>query len=84
MSGVPAQSRCLTLTELVFNYGLYGGIGYVAAGQVGLWCGLGLITSLYGRLIWLSLPSAGSVPPQGGVLGEPGAEPHAAVDRPRE
>jgi hypothetical protein len=42
------------LAELVFSYGLSGGVGYLVAGWVGFWCGLGLLTAGYGRLIWLS------------------------------
>ena len=76
MSGVPPQSGHLTLIELVFNYGLYGGIGYLAAGQIGLWCGLGLITALYGRLMWYAVyPPTEARQRRAGVFGESGTEP---------
>ncbi|HEY1375988.1 MAG TPA: hypothetical protein VGF55_04305 [Gemmataceae bacterium] len=85
MSDVPPESRHLTFTELVFHYGLYGGIGYLAAGQVGLWSGVGLITAAYGRLIWLSAhPPTAAGQPRAGVLGESGAEPDAAADGGRD
>ena len=54
MNGSPVQPRYLTLTEMVFGYGLYGGIGYLAAGVAGLCCGAALLTLLIARQIWLA------------------------------
>lgn len=53
-NNTPPQPRYLTLTELVFSYGLFCGVGYLVGGSIGAWCGAGLVTARYAQLIWLS------------------------------
>jgi hypothetical protein len=51
---IPPQPSYLTLTELVFSHALFGGLGYLVAGWIGFWIGLGLVSARYARLIWLA------------------------------
>ena len=57
-SKVPVQPRYLTLTELVFGYALFGGLGYLVGGWIGFGCGAGVVTGRYGYLIWRSAYAA--------------------------
>jgi len=72
------QPRHLTLVELAFSYGLFGGAGYWAAGAPGAWVGAGLVTARYAYLIWVAArtPEAG---PAAGAAAD--AQPGAAPDR---
>jgi hypothetical protein len=57
----PSRPRYLTLTETAFSYALCGGLGYLAAGRVGAWWGVGLMSVLLARSIWIaaSAPDGG-------------------------
>jgi hypothetical protein len=77
-SDPPPQPRYLTLTELVINYGLFGGVGYWAAGTTGACVGAGLVTARYAYLIWVAACTP-RVGPAAGPAAD--AEPPAAPDR---
>ena len=53
-SHLAQQPRHLTMIELVINYALFGGVGYLVAGWIGFWCGAGVVTIRYGQLVWRS------------------------------
>ena len=42
----------LTLTGLALSYALYAGLGWLAGGSAGGWCGAALVTALYARQVW--------------------------------
>ena len=71
-SNTPPQPRCLTLTELVFGYGLVSGIGYGVGGKIGVLCGAVLLTARYAQLILLA-----AYPPEsdGGADRNPSKQP---------
>lgn len=71
--GTSTQPHYLTVTELVFNSGLFCGIGALVGGIVGAWCGAGLVTILYAQSIWRSVKSCGAVQ-------QPGADPASHPD----
>ena len=47
MSSTPGQPGHLTLTELVANYAIYSGVGFLMAGWPGVWSGVGLFTVVF-------------------------------------
>ena len=56
----PSPPRYLTLTELVLNFALCCALGAWMAGWTGAFCGVGVITLVYFRSIWISVRSTGS------------------------
>ncbi len=58
----PSQPYHLTLIELVFNYALYGGVGYWLGGVIGLCLGGGVITARYAYLIWVAISNQPAAP----------------------
>jgi len=48
--------RYLTLTELVLNLFLFGGVGWWLGGWRGVAVGIGALVLLYGRAILMALP----------------------------
>ena len=48
--------RFLTLTEIVLNLLLYGGVGWFLGGWSGVAVGLGVFTVVVGAAIYRSLP----------------------------
>jgi hypothetical protein len=67
----------LTLTEVVFSYAVFCGLGYAAGGAIGLWCGAGVVTIRYGYLVWRSARAAGA---DGKDRPDAGAETPADVE----
>jgi hypothetical protein len=64
------QLGYLTCTELLLNYALYCGLGYLAAGRTGAWVGAGLFTAvLVAAVVVASLrvskEKSAEVPPKG-------------------
>ena len=68
-SDVPPQPRCLTLTELVASHALFGGLGYLLAGWVGFWCGVGVVAVFILAGVGLPLPRLDR-PPRGIAVAE--------------
>lgn len=76
----PSQPYFLTLTELVFNFALFGGVGYWLGGVIGLCVGWGVLTARYAYLIRVAIshqPAAPSSAPVeiDGFLDSPGTGP---------
>lgn len=70
-----SQPYYLTLTELAFNYAVYGGVGYWAAGTPGVCVGWGLITARYAYLIWVAISRPPTISSSGEELRRPSEEP---------
>ena len=80
MDDVPPQPQHLTVIGLVCNYGIYGGVGYVAAGVTGLWCGVTVTTLLLGRKVWQATrPASGERAKAAGPGAAPGATPNCGA-----
>jgi hypothetical protein len=71
--------QSITLTGLIFNHALCGGLGYLVFGWIGFWCCLAAVTAWYARLIWLL-----ACPPQPGRGDgwQSDSEPGVATDPP--
>ncbi len=56
------QRHSLALSDLAVNYGLFGGIGYLLGGWLGVACGGALITARFAWAVWVSArtPAAGA------------------------